>query len=315
MKLSKLISLVVLTLLFACTPVLENDAETGLVDPAASVYSQCEAAEHVGNVSVILDDEYTSIQGMLTSGVIPFSVLEVTLTEGDCVFLHPKELFCDPACEGGETCDESGDCIPYPTNIDIGTLTIHGLSAAVVMDPIVPSLIYYFSGDLPHPGFETGDPIELSSTGAEQTGPFSMVAYGITGLEVAQTEMELAPDQPSMLEWTPSTSDVDRRIQVAVNIANHGGTPARIECEVFDEGTLEIPTDLVNALLNVGYSGFPSVKLTRLSADTTTITDGCIDFTVLSSVTLPIEIPGLTSCSSDDDCPKDQTCLPDLSCG
>jgi hypothetical protein len=269
----------------------------------------------VGNISILLDEEYTSALGTLTNGVVPYAVLDKTLEEGDCVFLYPKDLFCDPACTSGTTCDETGNCVPYPRNISVGTLRLEGLSAPVSMDPIVPSLIYFFTGDLPHPGFNTGDRIELYASGVDDYAAFSMLAYGVSPLEVSQTEMALIADQPSSLSWTPSASEIEQRIRVQVSIANHGGIPARIECDTLDNGTLELPSSLVNALLNVGYSGFPSVKVTRQSSDTSITLDGCADFTVQSSVTLPVRIPGLVSCSSDDDCPEGQSCLSDLTCG
>ena len=311
----KLIVASALLQVVACDSPDDPIVETGPDKPVDRGYSQCEAASHVGNASVILDDGYTSVLGTLTDGVVPYNVLEPTLTEGDCVFLHPRELFCDTVCTSGMTCDETGTCIPYPRNIDVGTLSLDGLSGAVSMEAIAPSLVYYYAGELPHPGFGTGDPIELYASGAGEYEPFSMIAFGVSALSVDQTEMALAPDEASTLTWTPADSEVDRRVLVEVNIANHGGIPARIECSTLDEGSLEIPASLVSALLNVGYSGFPSVKLTRQSADTTTTIDGCIDFTVLSSVTLPVEIPGLVSCSDDDDCPDGQSCLSDLTCG
>jgi hypothetical protein len=299
----------------ACQPSEEPIVDTGPDKPVDRGYSQCEADTHVGNVSVVLEEEYTAVSGTLTDGVVPYNVLEPLLTEDDCVFLYPKELFCDPACASGTTCDEDGDCVPYPRNTDAGTLTLEGLSGPVSMDAIAPSLVYYYAGDLPHPGFNAGDPVELYASGAESYEPFSMLAFGVSALAVNQSEMPLTPDEPSTLTWTPSDSDVDRRVLVEVNIANHGGIPARIECSTLDEGSLAIPAALVNGLLNAGYSGFPSVTVTRQSADTTSTVDGCIDFTVLSSVTLSVAIPGLVSCSSDEDCPNGQTCLPDLTCG
>jgi hypothetical protein len=315
LNIAKLIFATAMLQAVACNPTEEPIVEPGPEKPVDRGYSQCEAASHVGNASVILDDEYTSVLGTLTDGVVPYNVLEPTLTEGDCVFLHPKELFCDPACASGMTCDETGSCIPYPRNIDVGTLSLEGLSGAVSMDAITPSLVYYYAGDLPHPGFAAEDPIEIYASGAGEYEPFSMIAYGVTALSVDQNEMALVSDQGSLLSWTASDSEVDRRVLVEVNIANHGGIPARIECSTLDEVSLEIPAALVSALLSVGYSGFPSVKLTRQSADTTETIDGCVDFTVLSSVTLPVAIPGLVSCSSDEDCPDGQSCLADLTCG
>ncbi len=141
------------------------------------------------------------------------------------------------------------------------------------------------------------------------------VAFGIEELEVLDTSMVLNTGQDASVTWTAPTATVDSRVRVTVDIANHGGTPAKIVCEAADDGELVVPTALVDELLSIGWSGFPSVTLVRQSADDADMDGGCMDFAVRSLVALPVEIDGLISCSDNDDCPSDLTCQQDLTCG
>jgi hypothetical protein len=104
-------------------------------------------------------------------------------------------------------------------------------------------------------------------------------------------------------------------MHLVLSIANHGGTPGQIECEVPDTGEFTFPLSLTDALLTLGYSGFPAVWLTRRTATSVENQLGCIQFIVQSKAGLDIAIPGLTSCSDDTDCPDGQGCGPDLTCG
>jgi hypothetical protein len=84
---------------------------------------------------------------------------------------------------------------------------------------------------------------------------------------------------------------------------------------VDDTGSFEIPEPLVTALVDDGLSGFPTVVIVRSSVDSASIDPGCVELRVKSEVTLPVEIPGLTSCDGDEDCTPPETCQSDLTCG
>jgi len=100
-----------------------------------------------------------------------------------------------------------------------------------------------------------------------------------------------------------------------LNIAQHGGTPGWIECDVPDNGQLELPQALTNQLLGFGFSGFPTLSVTRRTADSTTTSYGCVQFVVESTAVFDVDIPGLTSCSDNEDCTSPELCQPDLTCG
>ena len=72
---------------------------------------------------------------------------------------------------------------------------------------------------------------------------------------------------------------------------------------------------LTDQLLALGASGFPRVVLVRETVDSLVTAVGCVEFRVQSAAVLDVEIPGLISCSFDEDCPEGQICRPDLTCG
>jgi len=84
---------------------------------------------------------------------------------------------------------------------------------------------------------------------------------------------------------------------------------------VSDAGSFSIPAALATELYKLGMSGFPTITITRRTADSTTITPGCIQFSVSSSLELEVSIVGLVSCIKDTECPTGQVCKVDLTCG
>ncbi len=275
-------------------------------------YARCDASLRTGGFVVALRAKTTTVQGGAASGVVPADVATVSLDDGTCRLLRPPALFCEPACAPGQACTPSGGCITYPAKVSIGTVTITGLSAPVEMKAVAPTQIYYFAGDLPHPGFGAGDPIGLSVAGPESV---ALSATGVAALVATTASMPMVRDQPGVLKWVAPPAASAARMLIELNIANHGGTPGRVECLTDDDGEFEIPAQHINALLDLGYSGFPSVTLSRHTADAAQMATGCFDLVVESAQALSVAIEGLTSCSSDDDCDGGQVCGPDLTCG
>jgi hypothetical protein len=293
----------------------EEVGETTTVEEWQAVdYSPCAVDTLVGSFEVTLEEEYTTLQGRVESGVVPYRVPEVIAAGGTCAFYQPPSLFCDPPCGSGNTCDSDGECIPHPLATDAGTVIVDGLSAAVEMTAAAPVHYYLFTGTLDHPGFQPDARLTLHATGGDEVEAFTLFAHGVEPLEIAQEAFPLVYDEPVTVEWTAGQT-AQTGIHVVLNIAQHGGTPGWIECEFPDTGALEIPVSLTNELLEAGFSGFPSIGLIRRSVDSVEIDFGCVQWMSQSDVYLPIEIDGLTSCSDDEDCTPPETCQPDLTCG
>jgi hypothetical protein len=245
-------------------------------------------------------------------------IWEKTGGEAGCELLEPRVPFCDPPCTG-EVCVEDGECVANPTPRDVGTVTVHGLQTAegtdrVTLVSVSPAAGYQSTDALTYPAFAEGDEIRLEASGGDYE-PFTILSSGIVPLELAgEGEIPIEREQPMMLAWaSPGQPDI-ASIRVEVDISHHGAVKGKIECEVPDTGSLQIPAALVTALIDLGYSGFPTVNVMRIAIGSVVIAPGRVELTVQSLVERGITIPGLISCSQDADCPEGQTCQQDLKC-
>ncbi len=276
-------------------------------------YSSCEAAAFVGAFTLALEETYTRVQGQIADGVDPATVSDVALSVGACALLTPPRLFCEPGCVGGTTCGPDGVCVTLPSNRDVGEVTIDGLGAEVVMTARAPVWFYNFLGDLPHPAFTSASLVTLAASGGD-FAPFQLQAPGVGELHTALSEVPIDAESGAHLTWDAADADASVRVEIELNIANHGGTPGRIVCLVEDTGEFTIPAELVAALLGQGFSGFPSLSMSRQGVGAVDAEQGCVELRLQSVVVLPVAIPGLVSCSTTGDCPDGQTCQPDLTC-
>lgn len=287
--------------------------------PAFS-YSQCEAGTRVGSfvVDVAPDfpdsPQFTSITGSVTDGVLPTAVPNVIAEAGDCRLLVTPRFECDPTCTALQTCGPSG-CVDFPTQHSVGEVTITGLAVAMTM---APSGRNSYSNPpaamLPHPGFEPEADLTLEAAGDEYSG-FTLRGWGVHALAVPAATPEVRRDLPTEVRWTAPGVSGPAKLYLALNVDNHGSSAARIECLTEDDGELDIDAELTNQLLDRGLSGFPSLTLHRRTVDSTNIEPGCVEFVVGSQLVRDVEVEGLITCSTGDDCPDGQGCLPNLSCG
>ena len=84
-------------------------------------------------------------------------------------------------------------------------------------------------------------------------------------------------------------------------------------CESPDSGSLDVSASLLDQLKELGLSGFPKIEVARRTMGSTD-PPAQVDLVVESRVTKFLEIPGVTSCNGDGDCPGGQTCRPDFRC-
>ena len=161
-----------------------SDTDTGEApDPAVvELAGTCALEDRFGGFLVEMYDSYSIVDGSVADGVVPISVLEQVGVEGDCKLLRRNNPFCDPPCGPDETCDFTSTCIPYPLNQDVGTVTVTGLSADVVMEPLQPGNSY-FNTSLPHPAFEPGALVTLTTTGGAYD-PVRLHAVGVEPLTI-----------------------------------------------------------------------------------------------------------------------------------
>ena len=281
-------------------------------DPATvALNGECDLADDYGGFVVEAYEEYSIVSGSIADGVVPITVLEVIGEDGDCEVKRRNNPFCDPSCESGDTCDFDGNCITYPANQDLGTVTVLGLAEAVEMEAVVPGNTY-FNTSLPHPAFSGGDLIELQMP-AGTYGPITLFGVGVEELSANDTEWRVESGTDLIVSWGAPTGDVVRsEVTLRINIDQHGTSPSSVYCTFEDDGEGTVPASIVQQLVEVGVSGFPSGLLVRRTADKADAGEGCTDFEVSSHREVSVDVIGYTPCISDLDCPEGQTCILEL---
>ncbi|MBN2529472.1 MAG: hypothetical protein JXR76_24000 [Deltaproteobacteria bacterium] len=294
-----------------------SDSDTNDADSGAPL---CEDDQRVGRFILFAKaadtGRYTSLNGSVSDSVSPTAVPEILKEEGDCALIGPRKLFCDTTCESGETCGLEGTCVPSPVKKSVGTVTVTGLDQELSVEPKPIIVSYSEKIDDPFPAFEEGATVEVSAAGDEIDG-FSLSAKGVSLITAdGMSEVVIESGASVPLSWDASgDSTGDEYVHVELVVNTHGATAGWIECNVADTGSAEIPESLITALMELGLSGFPSLVIQRLSTDSTTVDEGCVDLKVYSEAEITVTIPGLQSCNSDDDCDDGETCQPDLQCG
>lgn len=281
----------------------EGSSSTGGED--VELAGSCALADHVGGFLAAFEPTYSAFSGSVADGVVPVNVLEQVGEDGSCVLLRRNNPFCDPGCAAGEACDFDGSCIPYPFNRDVGVLTVTGLAAPVMLEPVPPTYSY-FDTMLPHPAFEPGASITLETTGGDYS-PLLLHGIGVEMVVPTADELALASDTPLDIEWTPGDARTTMRLQVGVD--QHGLSPLALICSApADEGVLTISGELMTQFIDNGVSGFPSADFYFETVDSVDIEPGCVDFVVRSHARVLVRVEGHTPCNVTAECPDGQTC-------
>ena len=261
---------------------------------------------------------FTAVLGRLQDGPTPAAIIwEQATPSGDCRLLTPRVPFCDHPCGGNALCVEDGQCQSFPAAITVGTVHVDGLRTVAgettfSMDAIANNYQPPADTQLAYPAFSAGGDITFTASGAASAASFSVTAKGISPLQITNETIELA-GEPVLLEWTPSVQGDATTISVAFDISYHGGTKGKVVCDCPDSGSLAVSAPLLDELMALGVSGFPKVEIAR-RATASTDPPARVDVVVESMVTRILEIPGVTSCSGDGDCPGEQSCRPDFRC-
>lgn len=279
----------------------------------AAGYKPCALPSRVGSFTIELGNGFTQADGTFTDGVVPQSIPDEVSKTGECRFLRPRRLFCDPECASGQNCNTDKKCIPHPADKNVGALTITGLKTSPIT--VMPNSSNYYNapGTLPHPGFDDSSMVVLQAAGGVYQ-PFTLRASGFPAIAVTSTNIVVDRNKPVMVAWTAPAKAGTARVLLELRLDNHGATRANVLCDVADSGTYTIPAAVVNQLLDTGLSGFPTLTVKRISADSTMITPGCVELTLESGIDLDISVVGLTSCNDTKPCPAGQMCQRDLRC-
>jgi Cys-rich repeat protein len=261
-----------------------------------------------------MSEARTSIIGKVNDGPTPSPEVWTVENEANgCKLYLPKRVLCQPACGSAAACVGDGMCMPYPMATSVGTATLTGVGATpIAMDPIANNYQPKSSSSVPYPPCSEGDTLMLAAAGGGHAG-FEISAKCIAPLTFAGP-YTLQKDQALKLTWSaPGRADL-ATIGVKLDISHHGGSTGKVECEVADTGSLEVPAAFITRLLELGAAGFPTVSVTRKVVGAGSGKAKNVALTVAASVEQPVMIPGLVSCSEDTDCPSGQTCQTNRSC-
>lgn len=261
---------------------------------------------------------YTAIIGSVKDHADPVMVpLVQAAKDGDCALFKPHVPFCATSCGQG-VCVADDTCASYGTNQDVGAVTLTGVAKQAGAPPLTLTYVnktYQPPADQTpaYPPFAEGDDIAVSATGGAY-GPFSTHAKGIAPLALTGNVFTLEKNQSFTLTWAAAGAGATSTVHLRVDISHHGGLKGEIDCDAADSGSLTISAALVTQLLNLGYAGYPSFTFTRISVGSTLIAPGRVELELSESLDRNVQIPGLTSCTADGDCPTGQTCQTDLQC-
>lgn len=289
-----------------------QDTSTSAVDDAAALdlpYAPCAPEAGVGEFSIDLGPDFTSAQGKVLDAVLTDLLPVVQAQAGACQLLTKPTHLCDPACPvATQTCGAGNQCVDLPSPRDVGAVTLDGLLVPVQMTPNRVTGNYHPNGGpLPYPAYRAGAGLKLRASGGDYDA-FELGGWGVSALELTTDPVLVNAGAATQLSWKVPKQVGPARVQVGLHLDNHGSSNAWIECDVADEGTAEIPATLIDGLLGLGRSGFPTVTVTRRTATSTGMDLGCVQMLVTSTVTAGVSVAGLVSCNDSSMCPSGQTC-------
>ncbi len=295
------------------TAIDDSGGTTSGLDPATvPLTGPCASDVDYGGIDLTADSEASEVAGSVADGVVPSTVLELLVAEGDCEVLRRNNPYCDPTCDPGETCDFDGTCVPYPANQDLGTLTLDGLLAPVEMEPVFPGNTY-FNTSLPNPAYTVGSVLTLRMPGGVY-GPAELHGVGVEPLDMTGAAWVIDGGVDFEVTWPPPTgAGVRSEVAVQISIDQHGVSPSSLRCVFVDDGAGTVPGSIIQALEDVGVTGFPTASIERRTVDHVAIGAGCMDFRVTAPRTITsIDVEGHTPCMSDADCPEELDCNEEL---
>jgi len=285
----------------------DTDTDTPSIDDTwtlSDLGGSCDSSEKVGAFEVAHWDGYATLTGNVASGVIPATILTALEEENGCRLFERENPFCDPTCDPGEVCTHDGECIPYPSNLDVGAVTVAGLSESITLTADTSG--YYWDTTVGWPLFNAGDLVQMTAVGGSEVGEFSLRGLGVDDLVVGSENWEIVSGEDLEITWTPSVQE--SRIRLSFNVDQHGNSPVTMYCDVEDTGSAQVSGALLNTLLNYGVSGFATGTARRQTVDSLAIETGCVEMSVYHHVAAQLSVSGHTPCYSDNDCPDGQVC-------
>ena len=263
---------------------------------------RCPEAQKVGEFRLERTQGVLGFSGSLHSGVVRSVKYEVVVEEDDCALIKKTNPFCDPPCSGGSVCTVDDTCEEEPLTVDVGTLRLLGLPEPLTIVPQPPGYNYSYVAET---DVQAGASLRLTGSGGKRAVVF--FGEGVAGLEVTGDRVTVQRDKPLAFAWKVP-AEGKGKIQIALNVDQHGNSPVSLTCDVADDGAHEIPSSIINKLLDSGVSGFPTAFVSRDSVDSVTDASGCAEFLVRHKVQQRVDVVGHTPCMTNANCSEGQHC-------
>ncbi len=285
----------------------ETSGESPVGSEDLVLHNRCAQEKNLGGFEVSVRAEYSAVQGAVSDKVLPAAIATKQLEVQGCVLWKKQNLFCDPPCQSAETCDFDGTCVPAPVGQDVGNVRVDGLDKQISMDPREPGK-NYFDTDVPHPLFDRSNDAVRLSTVDGYLNEIELHGAGSDVIVPAAEQWVITAGEDLTVRWDAPVSDTRTAVVLTLSIDQHGSAPSRLECDFQDTGKGIVPAAVVDALIDAGVTGFPSGGLTRETVDSIAVDQGCVEFSVKSSLPVELHVAGYIPCSGPGTCPDGMTC-------
>jgi hypothetical protein len=293
----------------AASSTSESPTQGGAINPPSSnVPEKCPDATRLGGFSLTLESGYTSISGKFVGSVVQRALFTEVGSASACTLIKRENPRCSPTCETGYVCSKDAVCVTEPKSQSVGAVTIAGLSANVSMVPVQPGNSYFLSGtnNVPHPGFAPNAVVNLSAAGADLPH-FVLRAIGVAPLKLIENAWRIEKGQPLSISWDPGTVTM-ARVRITLNVDQHGNSPVTMTCSTEDDGKFDIPSTLIDALIDFGVTGFPMGHAYRENASSVDLAGGCVELILGAHAEATLQVAGFTPCDTSHPCPSGKTC-------
>lgn len=291
-------------------------ADAAIEPPVVPPQTEDRAGLPLGGLTISLehgDPDYATLSGRVYAAPRPtFEDWETTSVDGDCELREPVRVECETDCEAPTRCAVGGECAVEPPTSNMGTVRVWGVETQEPQPFLelskLPSDTYVISGaKLAYPPFSAGDSVIFEASGGPWPG-FVTAVSAVEPLELDSDEhLPFEAENELTLNWNAGATDAT--MNIVVDISFHGGTKGIIACSTRDDGELTIPAEMVTRLIDLGVAGFPHVELERASRGFANVGESHIEFNIVSRRTVELAIPGVVSCTGDEECSEGQVCL------
>ena len=204
--------------------------------------------------------------------------MALEMEAGDCRMWSYQPGDCGP-CTG--LCDGDGECVPFPTSLSAGLLTVSGVEGGdIEMEPTEYG--YFLDAAPPADLFAPDAEVTLTAAGGPDVDGFSLATGGVDPIAIdlvaagegGQDSLRLEDGADLELGWEPARPGTRVRLEINSNNSGHGlPVNSMIECESDDDGSLTVPRAMIEAFPEKPYQNIcagtdcPPSTLTRYRWD------------------------------------------------